>query len=149
MNQQTFADIEYSNRKKKTRREEFLNTMDKLIPWEEWIEMVRPYYPEGKRGRPPRGIETMLRMYLLQKWFGLSDAAAEDAIYDSYSMRSFMHLDFFKEQVPGAATLAKFRRVLEVQGIAGKIDSDIAKCLKAGGFILRRIPGSTAVVVRR
>ena len=100
MQQQTFTDVEYSRRKKKTRREEFLNMMDKIIPWNEWIDLIKPYYPSGKRGRPTRGIETMLRMYLMQNWFNLSDAAIEDTIYDSYAMRSFMHIDFYKEQVP-------------------------------------------------
>lgn len=78
MQQQTFTDIEYSRRKKKTRREEFLDTMDQMIPWKDWIALIEPYYPSGKRGRPTRGIETMLRMYLMQNWFNLSDATMED-----------------------------------------------------------------------
>ena len=72
MRQQTFTDIEYSGRKRKTKREEFLQVMNDIIPWAEWIALIRPYYPKGKRGRPPKGIETMLRMYLLQVWFNLS-----------------------------------------------------------------------------
>ena len=88
MKQQTFSDIEYSNRRKKTKREEFLESMDQIIPWEQWIDLIKMHYPSGKRGRPPRGIETMLRMYLMQNWFNLSDAAIEDAIYDSYAMRN-------------------------------------------------------------
>lgn len=98
MQQQTFTDIEYSRRKKKTRREEFLDTMDQMILWKDWIALIEPYYPFGKRGRPTRGIETMLRMYLMQNWFNLSDAAMEDTIYDSYAMRSFMHLDFIRNR---------------------------------------------------
>ena len=66
MKQQTFSDIEYSSRKRKTKREEFLEIMDEIIPWDEWVEFVSPYYPSGKRGRPTMGIEKMLRMYLLQ-----------------------------------------------------------------------------------
>jgi IS5 family transposase len=81
--QQSFADIEYANRKRKTKREEFLEAMDEVIPWEEWIVIIYPYYPKGERGRPPREIETMLRMYLLQNWNTLSDEGIEDAIYDS------------------------------------------------------------------
>ena len=99
MKQLTLTDAEHSGRKKTTRREEFLKSMDAIIPWEAWIEMIRPHYPSGKRGRPVRGIETMLRMYLLQIWFNLSDVGVEDAIYDSYAMKSFMRLDFFQEQV--------------------------------------------------
>ena len=66
MSQMTFSDYEYSLRKRKTKREEFLDIMNEIIPWEEWVEFVRPYYPNGKRGRPTKGIEKMLRMYLLQ-----------------------------------------------------------------------------------
>ena len=69
MKQETFTDIEYSCRKKKTKREEFLEIMDEIIPWDEWVSVIKPCYPEGKRGRPPMGIEKMLRMYLLQIWF--------------------------------------------------------------------------------
>lgn len=90
------------HRKKVTKREEFLESMDKMIPWDDWVNIIAPYYPSGKRGRPVRGIETMLRMYLMQNWFNLSDAAIEDTIYDSYAMRSFMRLDFSCEQVPDA-----------------------------------------------
>lgn len=73
MKQETFTDIEYSYRKKKTKREEFLEIMEEIIPWDEWVGVIEPYYPKGKRGRPPMGIEKMLRMYLLQIWFNLSD----------------------------------------------------------------------------
>ena len=111
--QMNFSDIEYSNRKRTTKREEFLNLMDEIIPWDEWVEFVRPYYPSGKRGRPVKGIETMLRMYLLQTWFNLSDEGAEDAIYDSYAFRKFMKIDFMTEQVPDATTLLKFRHMIE------------------------------------
>lgn len=136
MQQQTFTDIEYSRRKKKTRREEFLDTMDQMIPWEDWIAMIEPYYPSGKRGRPTRGIETMLRMYLMQIWFNLSDAAMEDTIYDSYAMRSFMHIDFYKEQVPDATTLLKFRHLLEKHHIGEKLFADVNDRLEKAGLIM-------------
>ena len=105
MNQLTFSDMEYSNRKKKTKREEFLDAMEEIVPWSYWVEMIRPYYFANKRGRKPIGIETMLRMYLMQIWFNLSDEGIEDSIYDSYAMRSFMHIDFHEQQVPDATTL--------------------------------------------
>ena len=113
MKQETFTDMEYSFRRKKTRREEFLETMDEIIPWDEWVSVIEPYYPQGKRGRPPIGIEKMLRMYLLQIWFNLSDPATEDAIYDSYAMRKFTEIDFMTEAVPDETTLCKFRHLLE------------------------------------
>ena len=113
MKQETFTDMEYSFRRKKTRREEFLEAMDEIIPWDEWVSVIEPYYPQGKRGRPPMGIEKMLRMYLLQIWFNLSDPATADAIYDSYAMRKFTEIDFMTEAVPDETTLCKFRHLLE------------------------------------
>ena len=102
MKQESFSDMEYACRKKKTKREEFLEIMDEIIPWDEWVSLIVPHYPTGKRGRPPIGIETMLRMYLLQCWFSLSDEGVEDAIYDSYAMRKFMGINFFEQDVPDA-----------------------------------------------
>ncbi len=136
--QQTFSDYEYSHRKHRTRREEFLMTMDSLLPWEEWAERIRPCYPSGKRGRPPRGIETMLRMYLLQKWYGLSAEALEDTINDSYAMRLFMGIDFLSQQVPGSSTLGRFRRILKKQGLDEKISRDITDRLQENGLLLQK-----------
>ena len=67
--QRSFSDIEYGCRRRTTKREKFLKMMDDLIPWREWIELIRPHYPTGERGRPPLGIELMLRVYLVQIWF--------------------------------------------------------------------------------
>ena len=94
MKQSSFSDIEYGQRKRSTRREEFLRAMDEFIPWEEWVAYIEPHYPRGHRGRPTQGIEKMLRMYLLQCWFNLSDEGIEDAIYDSYALRWFMKINF-------------------------------------------------------
>ena len=113
MKQVSFSDFEYSGQKKKTKREEFLEIMDEIIPWDEWVALIEPYYPAGKRGRPPKGIEKMLRMYLLQCWFNLSDEGVEDAIYDSYAMRKFIGINFLEEDAPDATTLLKFRHLLE------------------------------------
>ena len=122
--QESFSVVEYSKRKKITKREEFLKSMDEIIPWKKWVSLIEPYYPKGKRGRPPRGIETMLRMYLLQVWFSLSDEGIEDSIYDSFAMRQFMHINFFTEQVPDATTLLKFRHLLEKEKIGEKLFKD-------------------------
>lgn len=135
--QQSFTDLEYANRKKKTRREEFLEMMDEIIPWDEWVSIVVPYYPSGKRGRPTRGIETMLRMYFLQNWFNLSDEGIEDAIYDSYAFRKFMKIDFFKEQVPDATTLCKFRKLLVDHGIQKLYFKAISDFLHEHGYMLK------------
>ena len=132
----TFTDVEYGNRKRTTKREEFLNKMDEIIPWEAWVDMIRPYYPKGEHGRPVRGIETMLRMYLMQTWFNLSDEGTEDAIYDSYAMRSFLGINFMTEQVPDATTLLKFRHLLEKNNIGEKIFSDIRDRLDKSGLLM-------------
>jgi IS5 family transposase len=100
MSQQSFSDMEYSMRKRTTKREEFLDIMNEIIPWDEWVDLIKPHYFSGKRGRPPKGIEKMLRMYLLQCWFNLSDEGVEDAIYDSYAFRKFMGINFLEEQAP-------------------------------------------------
>ncbi len=78
--------------------------MDEIILWDEWISQIDPHYPTGKRGRPPIEIGIMLRMYLLQCWFSLSDEGVEEAIYDSYAMRKFMGINFFEQDVPDATT---------------------------------------------
>jgi Transposase and inactivated derivatives, IS5 family len=137
MKRPTLSDLEYSRRKRTTKRDEFLRIMDQSIPWDEWVAFVAPYYPKGKRGRPPMGIEKMLRMYLLQCWFNLSDEGLEDAIYDSYAMRTFMGVNFFDEQVPDATTLLKFRHLLEEHNI-GKVFFDaIVHALAERGHMMR------------
>jgi IS5 family transposase len=135
--QMTFTDLEYENRKRKTKRGEFLEMMDKIIPWEEWVSIISAYYPSGKRGRPTRGIETMLRMYFLQIWFNLSDEMTEDSIYDSNSMRRFMRVSFVDEQAPDATTLLKFRRLLEENKLCEKLFQDLNARLESNGCMMR------------
>lgn len=137
MKQITFSDFEYSHRKKKTKREEFLDIMEEIIPWDEWVSVIAPYYPKGKRGRPPKGIEKMLRMYLLQCWFNLSDAAVEDAIYDSYAMRKFMGISFLDEDAPDATTLLKFRHLLETNGLNKLFFEAINRVMVESGHMMK------------
>ena len=137
MRQPSFSDIEYSLRKRTTKREEFLRAMDEFIPWDEWVSYIEPYYPNGQRGRPPMGIEKMLRMYLLQCWFNLSAEGIEDAIYDSYALRSFMKVNFVDEQVPDATTLLKFRHLLEKHTIGKVFIHAIATTLEKCGYMMR------------
>ncbi|MCC8064716.1 MAG: transposase [Clostridiales bacterium] len=137
MRQETFTDMEYSYRKRKTRRGKFLEIMDEIIPWDEWIEAIEPYYPKGKRGRPPMGIEKMLRMYLLQVWFNLSDLATEDAIYDSYAMRKFVGIDFMTESVPARTTLCRFRHLLEDNGLNALFFDAINRVMVETGHKIR------------
>ena len=135
--QRSFSDLEYANRKRITKRESFLKMMDEIIPWSEWIELIRPFYPKGDRGRPPRGIEVMLRMYLVQSWFNLSDAMMKDAIYNNYAIQNFMELNFHDEQAPDATTLLKFRRLLEEQGLGKKMFEAINQLLESKGCMMR------------
>lgn len=137
MKQVSFSDFEYSSRKKKTKREEFLEIMDEIIPWDEWVALIEPYYPTGKRGRPPKGIEKMLRMYLLQCWFNLSDEGVEDAIYDSYAMRKFMGINFLEEDAPDATTLLKFRHLLEENDLNKAFFDAINRVMVASGHIMK------------
>ncbi len=89
----SFAEAEAHGKKRVTRRQRFLTEMENVVPWSRLIATVEPYYPKGKRGRPPIGLERMLRIYFLQQWYGLSDEALEDSLYDSMAMRKFAGID--------------------------------------------------------
>jgi IS5 family transposase len=138
--QPSFTDIEYGNRRRVSRRELFLETMDTTIPWRVWVGLIEPHYyaqRPGKRGRRAKPVETMLRMYLLQVWFSLSDEGVEEAIYDSYAMRRFMGLDFAVEQVPDATTLLHFRHLLEKYKIGEKLLAAQGEIFETEGWIMR------------
>lgn len=98
---------------KKTRRAEFLEEMELVVPWAELVALVEPHYPKAGRGRRPVGVERMLRIYFLQQWFNLSDPAVEEALYDSPLMREFVGIDLGREPVPDETTVCKFRHLLE------------------------------------
>jgi len=144
---QSFTDLEYAGRKRKAKREGFLELMDDIIPWEEWIAIVKPYYLDNKTGRPARGIETMLRMYLLQSWFNLSDEGCEEALYDSYAFRKFMGIGFIQEQAPDATTLCKFRKLLNDNGCAELFFDAVTGFLTENGHMMQggTIVGATIV----
>jgi IS5 family transposase len=133
----SFTDVEYANRRRVSRREQFLDTMDATIPWSRWVGLIEPFYYSGHRGRKPKALETMLRMYLLQAWFSLSDEGVEDAIYDSYAMRRFLGLDFTVEQVPDATTLLHFRHLLEKHELGRKLLESQGEIFDEQGWIMR------------
>lgn len=135
--QPSFTDIEYGNRRRRSRREVFLEQMNATIPWGEWVAVIAPFYYDGKKGRKPKPVETMLRMYLLQAWFSLSDEGVEDAIYDSYAMRKFMGLDFGVEQVPDATTLLHFRHLLEAHQLGERLLEAQNEIFEREGWIMR------------
>ena len=120
-----------------SRRERFLTTMEATIPWVVWVGLIEPFYYTGKKGRRPKPVETMLRMYLLQVWFSLSDEGVEEAIYDSYAMRRFMGLDFAVEQVPDATTLLHFRHLLEKHELGEKLFAAQQEIFEQEGWIMR------------
>jgi IS5 family transposase len=105
-----FAEAEIAGKKRVTRRQRFLAEMEKVVPWQRLLSAIEPHYPKGARGRPPIGLERMLRIYFLQQWYGLSDEGLEDALYDSLALRAFAGIDLAVENVPDATTLLKFRR---------------------------------------
>ena len=98
---------------RKTRRAIFLEEMEQVVPWRELCALVEPHYPKPGNGRPPVGVERMLRIYFLQQWFNLSDPAVEEALYDSAVMRQFVGIDLGCEPVPDETTVCKFRHLLE------------------------------------
>ena len=114
-----------------------MQAMDDTIPWDRWVGLIEPFYYDGKKGRKPKPLETMLRMYLLQVWFSLSDEGAEDAVYDSYAMRKFMGLDFAVEQVPDATTLLGFRHLMEEHDLGKKLFEAQNEIFEEQGWIMR------------
>ncbi|UDM08831.1 IS5 family transposase [Halomonas sp. NyZ770] len=140
MKQISFAQAEHQNKKKVTRRERFLAQMEALVPWPRLIEALSPsYFPNsaGKRGRPPIGLERMLRIYFLQQWYALADEALEDALYDSQAMRDFIGIDLAIESVPDATTLLRFRHLLEQHALTQRIFDEINAHLTEQGLFMR------------
>ena len=137
IHQSSFSHAEFAAKKKITRREIFLARMDEVIPWKQLLAVIEPHYPKGKRGRPPVGLERMLRVYFLQQWYGLSDEGLEDALYDSQALRGFARIDLMAEGVPDATTLLKFRRLLETHDLCKGLFTAINADLAARGLLLR------------
>jgi transposase, IS5 family len=136
--QRTFAGIAWTTKGKTTRRERFLTEMDRVIPWKRLIAVVEPFYPKPGRGRRPLGLEKMLRIYFLQQWFDLSDPGAEDAIYDSESMRRFVGIELGEDKVPDESSILLFRHLLEKHDLTKAIFEEIGEILKEKGLMLRQ-----------
>lgn len=135
--QQTFAGLAWKNKAKLTRRERFLSEMNQIIPWALLMGLIEPHYPKAGRGRQPLGLEKMLRIYLLQLWFDLSDPQAEDAIYDSESMRRFAGVELSDDVVPDESTILRFRHLLEKHKLAEEMFEQINAVLEQKGLLLR------------
>jgi len=138
MSQRSFASVEYAMKKKRTRREEFLAEMERVVPWDRLTALIEPVYPSsGRVGRPPIGVVRMLRMYCLQQWYGLADEALEDALYDSQALRDFVGIDLARESVPDATTLLKFRRLLLAHELTKALFEEINAHLTDKGLLMR------------
>jgi IS5 family transposase len=136
--QKSFSDLEYASKKKLTRRDRFLAEIEKITPWEQLQQAIEPFYPKVVgAGRPPIGLARMLRMYVAQQCFGLSDEGIEDAIYDSQAIRAFVGIDLNRESAPDATTLLKFRHLLEAKGLTKKIFDTINGHLAEKGLMMR------------
>ena len=125
-----------------TRKAEFLSRMESLMPWVEFCSLIEPYYPRAGNGRPPVGLERMLRMYCIANWFNLSDAACEDSLYDVPVFREFCRIDLGRERVPDATTLLHFRHLLEANNLGAALFAKVGELLLANGM---KLSGGTIV----
>lgn len=146
--QTSFSELEYASKTKLTRRDRFLAQIEAVTPWAILERTVAPFYPSrGGRGRPPIGLGRMLRMYVAQQCFGLSDEGIEDALYDSQAIRHFVGIDLGRESAPDATTLLNFRHLLESHQLTESIFNAINGHLAAKGLFLRegRIVDATLI----
>lgn len=134
MKQQTFSAGDFEQFRKPTRRERFLAEMDSVVPWGQLCDVIEPYYPQAGNGRPPVGLERMLRIYFLQHWFNLSDPGAEEALYESRSMCRFVGIDLGREPVPDETTILNFRHLLERHELGDQLFHAVGDYLHTQGM---------------
>ena len=132
--QMTLASTGFEKHSKATRRVLFLGEMDRVVPWRRLVALIEPHYGDGASGRPPFGVERMLRIYFLQQWFNLSDPAVEESLYDSVAMRSFVGIDLGREPAPDETTILRFRHLLERHKLGGRLFDEVARHLKSQGL---------------
>jgi IS5 family transposase len=136
--QGSFSQAEYASKKKQTRRDKFLAEMEQVVPWGRLVERLRLHYPKGERGRPPIGLERMLRIHFLQQWYGLADGAMEDALYDSQALRGFAGIDLTVAAVPDAPTIMNFRHWLESHELSQALFAEVSAMLEERGLLMRQ-----------
>ena len=136
--QRTFASMAWAQKGKVTRRERFLAEMDAVIPWARLLAAIAPHYPKAGQGRQPIGLERMLRIYFLQQWFNLSDPAAEDALYDSESMRRFAQVELGDDCIPDESTIQRFRHWLERHALTAVLFAEIQTLLSEKRLLLKQ-----------
>jgi transposase, IS5 family len=137
MGQISFADAEYAGKRKKTRREVFLEEMEQVVPWKALLKVIEPFYPVAGRGRRPYPLESILRVHLMQNWFALSDPAMEEALYVIASLRNFAGLKL-SEPIPDETTILNFRHMLEEYDLAEDILKQVNAHLARKGLLLKR-----------
>jgi len=134
MKQRTLAMMTgFERYSKKTRRAQFLEEMEQVVPWAKLCALIEPHYPKEGHGRPPVGVERMLRIYFVQQWFNLADPGVEEALYDSVVMRQFVGIDLGREPVPDETTVCKFRHLLEEHGLGGEMLETVNLHLQSRG----------------
>jgi len=137
LRQTSFSDLEYANKKRRTRRETFLAEMDAVVPWQQLLAVVEPHYPRvGGRGRPPVGLASMLRIYFLQQWFALSDRQMEDGLYDIESLRRFAGFSNVTAALPDETTILNFRHLLEQHDLTTRLLEAVNGLLKGKGLLV-------------
>ena len=137
MDQMSFGDAEYASKRKQTRREIFLAEMEQVVPWKSLLNLIEPLYPIAGNGRQPYPLEKMLRVHLMQNWFGLSDPAMEEALYENTPMRVFARLSTSKP-IPDETTILHFRHLLEENDLAPEILRRVNAHLSRKGLMLKR-----------
>jgi IS5 family transposase len=134
MKQLTLATVGFERYAKTRRRAAFLAEMEQVVPWSALCGLIEPFYPKPGNGRPPVGVERMLRLYFLQQWFNLSDPAVEEALYDSLAMRRFASIDLGREPVPDETTVCRFRHLLEAHDLGRQLFDEVQRHLAAKGL---------------
>jgi IS5 family transposase len=137
MKQTTFASAAWDKKGKITRRERFLAEMDAVIPWPRLLALIEPHYPKAGNGTQPMPMERMLRIYFMQNWFNLSDPAAEDALYDSESMRRFAGIELVEDAIPDESTILRFRHLLEEHKLTAAIFAEVRSLLEEKRLLLK------------
>ncbi len=138
MTQMSFSDAEYAGKRKQTRREKFLAEMEQVVPWKALLAVIEPVYPKAGNGRRPYALKTMLRIHLMQNWFGYSDPAMEEALYEVAPLRRFAGLSLARGSVPDETTILNFRRLLETHALAPAILATVNTHLSGQGLLLRQ-----------
>ena len=135
MRQMSLAEqAQFQRYAKRTRREQFLDEMDLVMPWSELLALVAPQYPKGEKGRKPIRLEVMLRVYFLQQWFALSDPGVEDALYESPVLRRFAGIDLGNAPAPDETTILNFRHLLEKHELCGQMLDTVNHYLESKGI---------------